>query len=234
MKSLRSTLCSALILASCASAPRLDDAQLDNIRVATVEDQQRYEDALNRWRRESFAGASVRDPRRGVITFGPDDYDAWLFYAGVDGLLRTQPTSIDWPKFVVSFSTRRVLVEPGDLPTLRLYICGDENPIALAGLITRGGRIVTDRDREAIEHAIQRESRAQTYEVLIDYTNWDWRQSRNRHDPILLRAPTDDVCLSLVKIRWPIARPAIGSPLRIPKELIERTTGPLPRIVQPN
>jgi hypothetical protein len=234
----------ALLAAACASPP-LDDAKLEGVRLATSDDFARCAKADEILSRQMFGGASVRDPQRGLITFGKDDYDAFEDYTRGHPLPFPEALTPrgscgargGWPALDISFSTRRHLIETDHgLPVAALQLCDkdlDSRPETtpyLKGRISVGsnvmwrGRVVVDQAAGDIDAALTADSQPQSYEIIFPY----YYQQNNT-----LLPPPGDLCLSLTDwSNWPLGG-GMGRPLHIDKAAVINALGPLPRDVDP-
>lgn len=226
-----SALCGLTIIvllstSGCAVVPSLDDATLETVEVATPEDLARLSDAMKQWERESFLSVSVRDPIHGRMEF--TDYDAWQAYLGKNNELRPSfHASTDWPRIRISFSSNRMLFEPGEnsgWANGEVYFCGRDDIQSdwknREPILWRGRVIMGDVARE-IGEALGVDREPQTYEFILRYTNWESTPSG-----LMLQPLSDDLCFSVVETPWATYR---GRPLRIDMQTISEALGPLPR-----
>jgi hypothetical protein len=219
----------------------LDDAQFSAVVVPTAEDMVRRSQAEDSLSRQLFAGATVRDPERGIITFTENDYEAYREYVREHSKLRGLPPGqkgrrLELPILRISFFTRRILIEPAASKTVHiadgsLYFCDSGDPLnnrlASAKIMWRG-RFVTNQTAQDIQSALSISPLPQEYEVFVPYTNWDRRSWRAGMETATLLPAPGDLCLALVELGYPLPS-TTGRPLRIEKAAVAAALGPLPR-----
>ena len=119
------------------------------------------------------------------------------------------------------------------MPYLLFYLCGADNNegrLWLTGEIMWHGRVVTLESAREIEKSLENEPRAQEYEIYFGYAYWDRQQARTKGQPITLLPLADDLCVALQRWNYPLPS-SVGRPMRVGKELINKTVGPLPRLL---
>lgn len=228
------------------SAPPLDDARLGEVRLATPEDMAQYAQAKDRIARQSFGGVSFSNNGVIVAKFTKDQYDDYVAY------MREHPVPIganpppapDWPKLYISFSTRRMLIEPEDSSAdVRLYLCDSDDPwpqlIGSDELMWRGN-FITGQSSHNIRAALEAGSQPQEYEIIVEYLyqeGWEnlfhnngatQNAPPNKSEYVTSLPPPSDLCLARQELRWPLPS-ALGRPLRIKKEIVTKALGTLPR-----
>lgn len=224
----------AILVAGCA-VPPLDDARLEGIRLATAEDMERHERAQAVRSREGFGGASVQDPVKGRIDFSAAEYDEYLRYE------REHPTPDfnppcrrpRYPNLRISFSTRRLLLEPDPRnPYMgaysRLYFC-DAEPIYGFGAteVMWKGRFLTRQRASDLKSALAASPQPQAFEIFVPYAHSkDWREIEPGNFAVTLMPPRGELCLSRIEFGYPTV---VGKPLRIGKEAAANALGRLPR-----
>lgn len=245
-KIFRSIACTSLVGlgAGCTSPPPLDDAQLGEITLATIEDRARLREAEEHHARETFGSVTFsRGPNQAPITFGPDDYDAYLAYLEnhpEEGLTPTSlivgilPKSERWPLLRLTFRSNRPLFDESDLlPSVDFYLC-DKNTQGweLYGFGTPRlvwqNKIVYPPVSKEIDNSLKKSASPQEYEVFFSYIYWGHtdKNDETRH-PILMPLP-GDLCISMFSGGF-FSGPRVGRPLRIDKDLVNAAVGDLPR-----
>lgn len=218
--------------------PRLDDAQLGTVTLATTEDLARLERAKDHRRRHFFAGATFPNPEGGLLTFTKGEYDAFVEYSRKLSLgAPVPPINPSIPILRITFSTRRLLVEPAPSAagvSGRLYPCAagaSDDAWPLSAEIMSRDRFLTQDGAEDIVDYLDASDRPEDYEVMIHHANWDpvgWKWGA---PTMTLLPPPGDLCFALMQINWPVWTPTTGKPLRIPEAMINAALGPLPRVV---
>lgn len=131
------TLAPVLCGSGCASAPPLDNAKLVAVSAATPADVAREAQAGREWWKSLFRGGSIRDPKRGLLTFKAGEYDAFeAEEKRLPGSASTEAgrrsSAPDWPVLRIEFASISLPVAPGGtgVPAeVRLYPCDSENPL---------------------------------------------------------------------------------------------------------
>jgi hypothetical protein len=221
--------------AGCAGPPGLDDAQLTAVRLATMEDLARHSQADAEVSRRLFRGATIRNPQKGTITFGEEDYDAYRQY------LHEHPASIPGeatsrlrlPTLRISFVTSRMLIEPSASETSAVhgaaYFCDDGHPLkdrlARVSVMWRGRHVTTEIARDIGRALI---TAGQEYEIFVLYSHWDRRSGRPGMTTATLLPPANDLCFALLTEGYPLPSTA-GQPLRVDRSAVAAALGPLPR-----
>jgi hypothetical protein len=215
-----------LLASGCAAPPPLDDAKLNEVRLATFEDRKRQASAEREYQRMIFGGATVPDQGK-VVVFGKDDYDAYLAYvrdhetsAALDPVISR--TKWQWPILYISFSTKQQLVEyeSGTELGAVVYSCdeADINNIgnSAPGRLLWHGHIVADWVAPQIEAASNNGTEPQQFEVIFPYAFYKRHESEGGVFEVELMMPEGDLCLAVRQIGYPTL---YGRPLRIPGQM---------------
>lgn len=224
----------ASLLTTACGMPPLDEAQVQPPALATTEDLSRYAQAEELMYRESFGGAYVPGPDGTMVTFGPDEYDAYLSHQGFtpDGQVDRFPTY--WPVIRVAFSTAEDFVGRSD--SGQLYWCDaalqdTETGFHGSANVMWRGQFVSQRVAEDIEAAAVASSSPQDYEILFPYTHIVETRPLPRGTRTLTVAPPEsDLCFALIHHNM-MMPPAVGRPLRISRNGLAAALGPLPRSI---
>jgi hypothetical protein len=223
----------AAIAVGCTSIPRLDDAKLVSVGVATSADQARLSQAKEQLAREIFGGASIRDPQNGLLVFSSADYDAYRAYKRDHPELNPWSQSLTewpWPVLRITFSTSRILFEEDDPNGSRqglLSFCSGSE-IGSGDLLWQG-RVLTRGIAGQIKAAAA--AGPQMYETFVLYTHAT--DALPNDTAVMLLPPADDLCLSIFTFaNWPVGS-TTGTSLRIPKNSVAAALGILPRRIAP-
>ncbi|TXH37570.1 MAG: hypothetical protein E6Q98_07270 [Rhodospirillaceae bacterium] len=230
-----------LLASGCATPPPLDDAKLNEVRLATLEDKRKKASAESEYQRAIFGGATVPDQGK-VVVFGKDDYDAYLAYVrahetslALDSIIRQ--TKWPWPVLYISFFTKQRLVEyeSGTEPDAVVYSCdeADINNIgnSAPGRLLWHGHIVADWVAPQIDAASNSGAEPQEFEVIFPYMLSKRRQIESGVIEVELMMPEGDLCLAVRRIGYPTF---YGRPLRIPGQMVRNVLRVVPLKMRSN
>jgi hypothetical protein len=137
-----------------------------------------------------------------------------------------------WPTLRLTFQSDRPLFDHDTTPPrVQFEICdasGDERHLYGFGLVEVIWQGEPITESAALE--IQSLDQPQEYEVEFDYVYWEDSQNRSRPDSVTLLPLPGDLCIAFRKGNKPLP-PSIGRPLRINRDTVNKTVGPLPRLI---